>query len=68
MCFKLDKLLYTETDERQKEETEKIPKRIIEIDKQTVIQRKYEKGHKERDKQKRRNKKLLLSDLPCHAP
>ena len=30
------KILYTETDERQKEETEKIRKRIIEIDKQTV--------------------------------
>jgi len=30
------KILYTETDERQKEETEKILKRIIEIDKQTV--------------------------------
>ena len=33
---KQEKILYTETDERQKEETEKIPKRIIEIDKQTV--------------------------------
>jgi hypothetical protein len=31
-----EKILYTETDERQKEEKEKIMKRIIEIDKQTV--------------------------------
>jgi hypothetical protein len=37
---KQEKILYTETDERQKEETEKIRKRIIEIDKQTMIQRK----------------------------